>query len=350
MVGNHSKSLMFELGVVEIDTEVIDGGILGLEGGLKTNLLSGKVLDFLDKSVDSSFLNFVFVFESFNFLGLEVKSDSQVINSSLEIGRFSTLVVKELGGRSELLSEVINDSGESIDLSIESLDLGFLGLELLGKVVVVGHELIIGSLVLGNDISASLDFSVSVSKEFLEIGDITIKLACPSIGLLNPVSESLDFSILLSELNTEGVDIELLSVDPVGLVSTGLGKAGDLLIKDSDHVISVSDLGIFDSDDGSEVQNTFLGVSKSTLKISNGGLIGLDVLNKMAVILTKSFVIVTHVLDLSGKSLKFIGNNGILLKVGEELWLAMTIQGWVDHSSDWGSKQMSELGNVWFGG
>jgi hypothetical protein len=37
--GDHGESLSVEVGVVEVDSEVIDGGVFGLKGGFKTNFV-----------------------------------------------------------------------------------------------------------------------------------------------------------------------------------------------------------------------------------------------------------------------------------------------------------------------
>ena len=64
VVGNHSHSLVFELGVVKIDTEVINGGVLGLEGGFKANFIGFETLDFYNEDFNSVFLKSVFFLKS----------------------------------------------------------------------------------------------------------------------------------------------------------------------------------------------------------------------------------------------------------------------------------------------
>ena len=149
------------------------------------------------------FLNFVFVFESLALLSLEAESDGEVINSSLEVVALGLLVVEMLSDIPELFGEVIHHRGKSGNLTVESLDLGLLGLKLKGKSIVVSHELIVGSLVLSNDIIGPVDFGITVIGELPEIGTVTIELGTVGVGLLNPVGESLDFGVLLPELGTE---------------------------------------------------------------------------------------------------------------------------------------------------
>ncbi len=53
IVGNHSDSLSFELSVVEVDSEVFDGGLFALKSSLKSYLVSSESLYILGQNSNS---------------------------------------------------------------------------------------------------------------------------------------------------------------------------------------------------------------------------------------------------------------------------------------------------------
>lgn len=241
------------------------------------------------------------------------KSNGQVINSSLEVAGLGTFVFEVHLAVSQLLSEIGDTSVQSTNFGVESLDFSFSGLEHKSLGIVFSHEFVISFFVLLDDAVKSLVLSISIFTKLSKIGDVSVEFGIPSSDFLDSVGEFLDFTIFFSKLGTKGIEVELLSVLPVGQISNSYVKGINCFVADSDLVVSVSDFSIFNSDNSIKIEDGLLGAGKSFLGIFELSSEGLNGFNEVAVIFSESGVVFTHEGNLSGESFKFVGNDSIFL-------------------------------------
>ena len=65
ITGDHSNSLSFELRVVEVDSKILDGGLLALKSSFETHLISSESLHILCQNSNSLDMQCVFLSQSF---------------------------------------------------------------------------------------------------------------------------------------------------------------------------------------------------------------------------------------------------------------------------------------------
>jgi len=96
LAGDHSESLPVKVRVVQIDAEIINGGVFGLESSLETNFISLKSLVLLGEGSDSLVEKGFIVVQSFDLNDSVLKSLSKIITLSLKRGALSSESIQSL--------------------------------------------------------------------------------------------------------------------------------------------------------------------------------------------------------------------------------------------------------------